>query len=167
MELFQALGLNVKVLIAQFVNFAILLFILWKFAYQPMMKFLDDRKEKIENGIKNFEEAEARIKEIDVKEKEVLQRAQKQAQALIEKTNDMIEQRKKDMMVKAKEEINAIVQKTKDDLEIEKKITLKHVKEEAAVLVIAVTEKILGNKVDANINKDLVDQAIKDFSKNK
>jgi len=167
MELFQALGLNVKILIAQLVNFAILLFILWKFGYGPMIRFLDERNEKIESGIKNFEEAQKRMVEIEEKEKQVIKEAQKQAQELIAKTNDMIARRKKEMTKKAKEEISAIVQKTKDDLEIEKKITLKHIKEESADLVIEVLEKILGKNMDVSIDKAFIDQAIKEFSKEK
>ena len=164
MELFQALGLNIKILIAQLVNFAILLFVMWKFGYKPMMKFLDERKDKIEAGIKNFEETKKRLDEIDAKEKQVLKNAQKQAQELIEKTNEKITQRKKDMMDKAKEEINDIIKKTKEDLEVEKKITLKHIKQESAELIVAVVEKILGDKIDVKVDKTFVDQAIKDFS---
>jgi len=167
MELFQALGLNIKILIAQLVNFAVLLLVLWKFGYKPMMKFLDERTKKIETGVKNFEEAQKRLVEIDAKEKQILKKAQQEAQLLIEKTNEKITQRKKDMMAKAKEEIDMIVKKTKEDLEVEKKITLKHIKQESVELIIAVAEKILGDKINAKLDKDFIDKAIKDFSKEK
>lgn len=57
MELLNALGIDWKILLAQFVNFAVLVFVLWKFAYKPIFKFLEDRKNKIEEGIKNAEQA--------------------------------------------------------------------------------------------------------------
>ena len=48
MELFNALGINLKILVAQLINFLVLFIVLYKFGYKPMLKFLDDRKDKIE-----------------------------------------------------------------------------------------------------------------------
>ena len=72
MELIKALGIdNYQVLIAQFLNFAVLLFILYKFAYGPMMKMLDERTAKIDKGIKDAEKAKENLKEVAEKEKKV------------------------------------------------------------------------------------------------
>lgn len=53
MELFNALGVDLKILFAQLVNFAILFFVLYKFAYKPLLKLIDDRKDMIEDGVLN------------------------------------------------------------------------------------------------------------------
>ena len=50
MELLGNLGINGKLFMAQLINFAILFFILRKFAYQPILKVLDERKDKIDKG---------------------------------------------------------------------------------------------------------------------
>ena len=47
MELFSALGLDLRIFIAQFINFAVLVFVLYRFAYNPILKLLEERKEKI------------------------------------------------------------------------------------------------------------------------
>lgn len=163
MELFQALGLNIQVLIAQLVNFAILLFVLWWFGYKPMMTFLDDRKARIEAGVKNAEAAEARLTEIAAKEKAVLKKAQAEAMALITKTNEQLVGRKTEMMAKAKAEINEIITKTKEELEVEKKIAIKQIKRESAELIIAVAEKVLGQSVDAKVDKLTIERIAKDI----
>jgi len=164
MELLHALGLDTKILIAQLVNFAVLLFVLWKFGYRPLLKFLDERQEKIEAGIKNAEAAEKRLHDIDDKEQTVLRQAQKEAQALIEKTNEHLNQRKKEMMAKTKEEIAAIVKKTKEELEVEKKIIFKNIKQETADLVVAALGKIISEKLDASVDAEYVKKVIHDVS---
>lgn len=165
MELLQALGLNVKILLAQLVNFAVLLFVLWKFGYQPLMKFLDERQKKIEQGVKNSEEAERRLAEIAEKEREVMRQAQAEAAALIEKTNANLEERKKMMMDKAKTEIAAVVQKTKDDLKIERKLAMKYIKQEAAELVTAAVEKVLSERMDAAIDTRYIERTVQEVGK--
>ena len=153
MELLHALGLDTKILIAQLVNFAVLLFVLWKFGYRPLLKFLDERQEKIEAGIKNAEAAEKRLHDIDDKEQTVLRQAQKEAQALIEKTNEHLNQRKKEMMAK-----------TKEELEVEKKIIFKNIKQETADLVVAALGKIISEKLDASVDAEYVKKVIHDVS---
>ncbi len=75
MELFSALGINLKILIAQFINFSIFFFVLYKFAYKPMLKFLDDRKQKIEKGLNDAEKANNKLIELEEKEKEIIAQA--------------------------------------------------------------------------------------------
>ena len=53
MELLQKLGIDWRLLIAQLVNFSILVIILYKLLYKPVLKVLNDRKEKIEQGLKD------------------------------------------------------------------------------------------------------------------
>jgi F-type H+-transporting ATPase subunit b len=164
MELLQALGLNVKILLAQLINFTILLLVLWKFGYQPMMKFLDERREKIEAGVKNSEVAQQRLAEIAEQEKAVMKQAQAEAAALIEKTNANLEERKKMMMEKAKSEIAAVAQKAKDDLEVEHKIAMKYIKQESAQLVMAAVEKIINEKMDAKTDAAYVEKIVREVS---
>ena len=61
MELLSNLGINGKLLLAQIVNFFILLYILKRFAYKPILKVLDDRKEKIEKGLRDAENAKDKL----------------------------------------------------------------------------------------------------------
>lgn len=49
----EALGIDPKLFIGQIINFLILLFILTKFAYKPIVKLLDDRRQKIADGLKD------------------------------------------------------------------------------------------------------------------
>ena len=56
-ELITKLGIDWKFLIAQIVNFLVLLFVLYKFAYGPILAMLEKRQKKIEKGLKDAEAA--------------------------------------------------------------------------------------------------------------
>ena len=69
MEIFEKLGIDVKLVIAQLVNFFILLYVLKRFAYKPVLKILEDRERKIEKGLKDAQSAEKRLHEMEEAEK--------------------------------------------------------------------------------------------------
>jgi len=72
MEIFNQFGINPLLLLAQVVNFAVLLFILKRFLYKPILKVLEERKKRIEESLKNAEEIEKRLVETAELEEEIL-----------------------------------------------------------------------------------------------
>lgn len=161
MELLNNLGINVKLLIAQIVNFLILLFILYKFAYKPVFKILDNRTKKIEKGLKDAEEAKNKLVEISEKEKKIVAEAKKEAQIIIKKAEETAIQSAKDIEVSAKNQSDKILEEAKVQIEQEKDKAVKEIKSKIAELVIKATEKIIDEKIDQNKDKELIEKAIK------
>ena len=64
-ELAEQLGLDWKLLLSQAVNFLLLLFLLRKFAYLPLLKILKERRARIEEGLAKATEADKRLLEVD------------------------------------------------------------------------------------------------------
>ncbi|MFC1644732.1 F0F1 ATP synthase subunit B [Patescibacteria group bacterium] len=160
MELINALGLNWKILIAQLINFAVLLFVLYKFAYNPILKMLDDRKDKIEKGIKDAESATDKLVEIERKEKKVLIDARKEAQKIISTAEDMAKRNKEDIMEEAKNQSQGILDKTKKIIEQEKSQMMSEVKKEVIELVYAATQKITEEKINEESDKKIIESVI-------
>ena len=75
----EALGLDVKLLLAQVVNFLLLWFILSRFLYKPILKMLDDRKKKIKDGLDTAAKIEKKLEDIQEKEKEIIKAATSRA----------------------------------------------------------------------------------------
>ncbi|MBI2610090.1 hypothetical protein HYW53_02850 [Candidatus Giovannonibacteria bacterium] len=82
-SLFSQLGVNWKLLLAQGVNFLIILTVLTVFVYRPLLKIVEERKKRIEFGLKGAEEADRILKEIDDVKKEKLSEAEKKALEII------------------------------------------------------------------------------------
>ncbi|MFC1637972.1 F0F1 ATP synthase subunit B [Patescibacteria group bacterium] len=161
MELINALGLNVKILLAQLINFSVLLFVLYKFAYNPILKMLDERNDKIEKGIKDAESATDKLVEIEKKEKKVLSDARKEAQKIISSAEDMAKKNKEDIMEDAKKQSQDILEKAKRTIEQEKSQMMAEVKKEVIELVGVATEKVVGEKIDEDKDKEIIESVIK------
>lgn len=161
MELLSNLGINGKLLLAQIVNFLILLFVLYKFAYGPILKMLEERTDKIEKGLKDADESHKKLAEIVQKEKEVMAEARKEAQAIIVKAEEQAKKSKDGIAIEAKAQAEKIMQDTEKKIEEEKNKMLAEVKGEISNLVIIATEKIISQKLDTAKDKELIEKAIR------
>jgi F-type H+-transporting ATPase subunit b len=160
-ELIKTFHIDAKLLIAQLVNFTIVLLVLWKFAYKPILKTMNDRSNKIEKGLKDAEEANKKVIEMGEKEKEVLTNARKEAQVIIANAEDAAKKSKEQIAGEAKTQAEKILESAKIQIEEEKQKLLKEVKSEIGDLIVAATEKIIGEKIDKSKDKELIEKVIK------
>lgn len=147
MEIFSALGIDTKILIAQLLNFAILVFVLWRFAYGPILDFLEKRRAKIEEGIDNFKKAEKKLEEISEKERKVLSEARKESIQILDEAKNQAEKNKESILEEAKKLSDEVITKAQFQIKTEKEKAIKEVQIEIGDLVIAVTEKVLEEKL--------------------
>ncbi|MFA5777095.1 MAG: F0F1 ATP synthase subunit B [Parcubacteria group bacterium] len=152
--------IDYKILIAQIVNFSIVLFVLYKFAYGPLVKVMNDRTEKIEKGLRDAKEANKKLTETEEREKEVLSKARKEAQAIIEVADKTALKNKEDLLNEAKKKSEEIVANTQKQLEEEKKKMMSEVKSEIANLVVAATGKVIDEKMDSGKDREIIKKAI-------
>ncbi len=160
MELFDALGLNLKILIAQFVNFAILVFVLYRFGYKPIIEFLDKRKEKVEQGIENAEEAEKRLRKADHDQEKILKDAKKEAQGIILMAEEIAKKSKEEIINKSQEEAQRILSDSQKKIKEEREKIFREIKADVADLVVSASEVMLGEKIDKEKNKQIIEKAI-------
>lgn len=160
MELFSALGINGKILLAQFVNFAVLVFVLWRFAYKPILKFLEDRRKKIEEGVRNSELAIIKLSEVAEKEKEVIVEAKKEALNLINKARDNADKKGQEIIKKAQEEASLVIIKEREKFNQEKIEAFKEMKNNLSELVVLAVEKVIEEKMDSEKDKNIIKKAL-------
>lgn len=160
-ELIKTFHIDVKLIIAQVVNFSIVLVVLYKFAYGPILKALNNRTEKIAEGLKNAEDAKKKLEEMEIKEKAVLNEARKEAQILIESAEETAKKNKEEFLNETKKKADEILASTQRQLEDEKKTMISEIKSEVADLVISATGKIIDEKMDSVKDKELIEKAIK------
>jgi len=160
-ELLTKLGIDWKLLIAQIVNFLVLLFVLWKFAYGPVLGMLDKRQKKIEKGLKDADEAHKKLVESEEKQKEILRKARTEAKDIVEKAHQQAEKSKSEIADEAKAQAEKIISGARVEIETEKAKSIAEIKSEIGGLVIAATEKIIGEKIDEKKDKELIEKAIK------
>ena len=104
-ELLHSLGINWGVMIAQLVNFTILLLVLAKFVYKPVMRMLDDRKEAIAKAAEHEREIGERLKAMEQEREKTVELARRESGQIIEAAKASAEEVKKKII----EEGNAAV----------------------------------------------------------
>lgn len=164
-QLFEALGITPQILIAQLVNFAILLGILYYFGYQPILKFVRERTDKIADGVENANKAQQALKEAKAEYDRLVADARTEAQQIMTEAKEQARKQGEAQKEKTREELKAIAEKAKTDIAADRERMLREAKQEAVALVLQATEKLLDEKMDAE--KDTVFVAkLLDQSKN-
>ncbi len=162
-SLINALGLDLRILLAQLVNFAVLIFVLWRFAYQPIFKMLEDRRLKIAQGVKDSEDSALKLEEAEAKKKELIAEARKEANLIIEDAKNRAEARYQEIIDKSKSDVRAIIADEKEKIASEKQAAIGEIKKKTAELIAIALEKILGEKVDAKKDAELIARVVKDL----
>lgn len=161
MEALANLGIDWKLLTAQMVNFVVLLLVLKHFAYQPMLKLLDDRSAKIEKGLRDAEEAGVKLRAIEAKEAEVLAGARAEAKQMLIDVDEVA--RKRDILKLAETETR--IEKLLSDAELkintDRVRMIEEAKRELADIVMLAVEKITKERLDGTRDKDTIEKMLR------
>jgi F-type H+-transporting ATPase subunit b len=84
----SALGLDLKMLIAQLISFSIVFFVLWKFAYKPIFAMLNARRDKIAEALANAERIKADVARTEAERQKILAEAGDKANKLIDEARE-------------------------------------------------------------------------------
>lgn len=155
-----ALGLNVPALLFQILNFAILLVLLRLFAYKPVLKILQERRRRVEESLATADLLAKERTALISKQKEIISQAEARASALLRQSQ---EQTKK-LLADAEAEASRQRQKMLADAQIQAQEEIASLREdlqrEVIGLVVATTEKVLEEKLDAKADIALITRKI-------
>lgn len=152
-KFFSALGISWPVFIAYLINFAVLIFILYKIGYKSIVEFVQNRTKEIETGIKNAEEAKKTLDEAKAEYEKLLAKARKESVGIIEQGQVKGKEQESAIVAKAKQEVAAVVAQGKQQIEAERTKMLEEVKSDVIEMVIASTKKVLSGAVNEDVDK--------------
>ncbi len=165
MELLDKLGIDWRLLIAQLVNFLILVLILYKFLYKPLLKMLEGRREKIEKGLRDAEQLGVELEKTKELQAAEIQKAKQEARVIVEEAEKRAEVAGAETKLKTKAEVEKLISAAKNQIIGEKDKMLGEVRKEAAALVLAVAEKVVGKMIDAKAQKNLIEETLREVDK--
>lgn len=160
MEIIKNLGIDPLLLVAQGVNFLIILYILKRFAYKPILSMLKSREDAIRKGIKQAEDARILLEKTQEKEKQILKKAQVEAKTLLEKTKEEQIKIIQDAREKGKRDMESLLEEARKQIafetkEAEKRLTV-HISEIAMLfLKKSLSELLTDEEEEVIIDKTL------------
>jgi len=155
------LGVNGKLFVAQLINVAIIVLVMWRWVYRPLMKALDDRTKKIEKGLADAAEA-ADLKEAAEEEKSAaVVSARLKAKEIVEQAEAEAQQERERIAARAKQDVEKIVAEGKEQLQAEKAKLIQQAKSAASELLVLAVEKVAKEKLDAKKDERLIRDSLK------
>lgn len=113
----EKLGIEPQLLLTQIVNFAIMVFLLTKFLYKPILKALEERKKKIETSLKLVEKQELEAEKWEKRHQELLVEAREEARVIIENAKKEGKKLKEEILAEGKTEITEQKKRMEKDLQ--------------------------------------------------
>ncbi len=161
----DTLGLKTDVFIAQLVNFLIILFVLWRWAYKPILKVLEDREIRVKKGLEDAEAAGTRLAEIEKEHAAVLRTARDEAAQVIKDAHGIGEQKREELLAKSREEIGKLVTDARKKIAEEREQAAQDLKKEISALVVTTAEMVLREKIDGKKDAELMEKSVKKVKK--
>lgn len=146
------------------VAFAVVFFVLNKFAFPALRKNMEARDRQIQDDLKQAEEAKFEGQRQLDEYKKQLADARSEANKIIEDARQSAEQVRKDLIAKAEQEAEQITARAQEQIQNERNRALGELQGTVSELSIELAEKIVNRSIDANAHRDLVDAYIKEVA---
>ena len=154
-------GVRGDLFAAQLVNFLLVLLVLWRFAYRPIMRMLDERETKIAESVKNAEAIEKRLRDAEAEHAKVVGAARVEAQAIIEKAIADTEVRKNEMVEAAKREVERVIQRGKQQLDEERVAMLVTARKDLVDIAVKAAAKILTEGLTEKKSQSMAEEMVR------
>jgi F-type H+-transporting ATPase subunit b len=145
-ELFAAFGINWQLLLVQAINFGILLAALRYFLYRPVLKLIDERREKIAEGVKTAEAATRRLEEAKKEGDELVGSAAREAEGMVAAARVRADEKANEIVRSAEARADAALKDAAARAQEKSRQVLKESEREIARAAMLAAEKILREK---------------------
>lgn len=146
-KLFFDFGISWPFFIAQAINFSIVAFVLWRFAFKPVLANIEARQKTIDSGLKYAAEMKAKLDATQQETIAVLQKAHAEAARIVEDTRKTVKEYADREHQIAAERANDLLVKAQGAIELEHKKMLEETRSEIARLVVTTTQRVLAKEL--------------------
>jgi len=162
MEALSSLGIDWKLLLAQAVNFLILLFILSKLLYKPIVNLLEERKNKIEKGLADAEKSKNNLEKAELDAEKIREKAYKESNEILENAKNEATEETKKIVSKAEKQAEDIRKHAATESLATKDKALKEAKGQISEVVLAALSKTV-HGIELEQKKELSEKAMKEI----
>ena len=152
------LGLNLGYFLFQLFNFTIVLILLYAWAYKPILKMLENRKNKIAQGLEDSRIAAEARANAEQEAAKIIAEAQAKSGQLVREATERAEAANKDVRVAAEAEAAKIHEQAKIDAQVERDRILGDLRGQVAALSMAAAQKLIGEALDEKRQRALINE---------
>ena len=155
----ETFGFDTWIFLSQVISFVIVALVMKRFAYKPILTVLEERRQRIAEGLLNAEKIKQQLAEAEQRHAEILAQANAQAQKMIDEARESashVAERREQEAIAAAEQIIA---KAREATVIEHEKTMTDLKRELGRLVVDTTAKVTGKVLTSEDQKRLQEEA--------
>jgi len=142
-------------------TFLLLVFVLAKFAWKPLLKMLQDREDMVRSSLEDAEKAKSELERLNEEFEAIMAKARSEAQSILADGKAAAEKVKDDIIAKSKEQANKIREDAGNQIQVEKDKAISEIKEEVVNLTLSVAEKLIQKNLSDADNKSLIEESLK------
>jgi len=157
-ETVTQLGIDWTKLLAQTINFAIILFILWKWAYHPVLAMLEERRRRVAQSIADADKAKQELAKAEAGRQQILDQASQQAVKMIEEARAAAARVQEQETQKAIAQAEQIITKAREAAALEHSRMLAELKREIGGLVVRTTTAVTGKVLTSDDQRRLAEE---------
>lgn len=160
------LDVNPGLIIWTILTFLILLIILKKVAWKPILTALDNREKEIEDSLNRAEQAKEEAQKILEENQATLSKAEEESKKIIDQSRVYADKLKEQMLKESKDQQQKIIEDASAEIERKKNAAFEELKNQIAEISVNAAEKIMKENIDANKNKQIVNKYLSEINKN-
>ena len=155
-----ALGINLPSLIAQLINFTLLLIVLgWAFK-RFLFPLLDERRKRIQEGLEASDEAKKRLAQTETETSAELDKARQEGQGLIGQAQQMSARIQEEARQSARAETETLLERARSEIQLERDAAIADLRREFADLTITAAERVIRRSLDRTAHRELIEQVL-------
>ena len=155
-----ALGINLPSLIAQLINFTILLIVLgWAFK-KFLFPMLDERRKRIQEGLEASDEAKKRLAQTETETAAELDKARQEGQGLIGQAQQMSARIQEEARQSARTETETLLERARSEIQLERDAAIADLRREFADLTITAAERVIRRSLDRKAHQELIEEVL-------
>ena len=149
------------------ITFVILMLILKKLAWKPILKALEDRENRIKSAIYQAEQDQKRAEQLMREHQALIEKAKKESMKIINESKETAENTKKEIIEQARFEAEKMLEKAKQEIELSKDAAISEVKKYAVDISLSAAQKVVGEIINQEQQVKLIQKYIQELSQAK
>jgi len=158
----EGLGINLPTLLAQVINFLILLVLLYLAAYKPILRMLNQRSARIKESMEQAEAIRQQTARTEVEVKAQLEAARREGQAIIAQATQIGERLKEEARKEARQEAESLITKARLEIQRERDETINELRQEFVDIAITTAEKVIKETLDEEKHRRLIEEVLEE-----
>jgi F-type H+-transporting ATPase subunit b len=154
------LGINLPVLLFQLFNFTFLLLVLRLLVYKPVLKMLDERRARIQEGLSAADRGREQAIEAERLAQEQIAAARREGQDIVANAQQIAQRLQEEGRAQALQQQETMLERARNEIQLERDAAIDHLRREFADLTISAAEKVIGQSLDRTAHQRLIDQAL-------